>query len=755
MTRIPTRIRIAVLAVGLCILYAAGLRICVRASEAPVTYNRQIAPILYKNCTTCHHPGGGGPFSLLTYEDARRRGPQLVQATSSHYMPPWLPEHGYGDFADERRLTAEGIALIQKWVSTGMPRGDDPAPPAPHYDTAWTLGKPDLVLTVERPATLPASGSDIFLNFVLPYPLNQTHYIRAMEIRPGTPQVVHHANVLVDRTASWRRAHPDSWREGVPGMELTVDAGDTFDPDSHFLFWKPDTPALVEAPGMPWRLDPGNDLILNMHLKPSGKSETVAAEIGLYFTDTPPSKQPMLLQLEHDAALDIPPGKSDFVIDDQLKLPIDVDVLGIYPHAHYLGKDLQGYAILPSGEKKWLIWIRSWDIDRQSVYRYRKPVFLPKGTTIHMRYIYDNSRGNVHNPNDPPIRVRAGNRSVDEMGHLWLQVLPVNTPPNSPDPRLLLETAWMQARLRKAPNDTLALYNLAAAATSEGKYTDAVSAYKKVVSLDPKDARAWNGLGVALENAGDWQSAEQVFQKASSADPSLTDAIYNRARIELDHGQPSDAEQSFRAVLAQSPNDAAAHSGLAQALLRKGNEEGNGKGNQAAAQSEFAAALRIDPQNLDALEGLGQIALSQGQPAQAAVFLEKALLEKASQRSPNDAIVHEQLALAYAQSGRYADAAQQLKDALRLSPADPQIHAMLSQVVEATGDLRQAIAEQREALRLNPSDADGWNNLGVLEARAGNSAAAREDFEHALRIAPDHAAAKANLARLTPGNAQR
>ena len=162
-------------------------------------------------------PAEAARSSLLTYEDARRRGPQIAQVTASRFMPSWLPEHGYGDFADERRLSSEEIALIQKWVSTGMPRGDTAeAPPIPQYDTTWTLGKPDLILTIQHPATLPASGSDIFLNFVLPYPLAQTHYIRAMEIRPGTPQVVHHANVLIDRTASWRRAHPDTWRDGVP-----------------------------------------------------------------------------------------------------------------------------------------------------------------------------------------------------------------------------------------------------------------------------------------------------------------------------------------------------------------------------------------------------------------------------------------------------------------------------------------------------------------------------------------------------------
>ena len=174
-----------------------------------VTWSGQIASLVYGNCTTCHHPGGAGPFSLLTYQDARRWGPQMATVTSSRYMPPWLPEHGYGDFADERRLSSEQIALIAKWVAAGMPEGDaSAAPPPPAYSETWQYGTPDLILTVERPFTLAASGTDVFRNFVLPYPLKQTHYIRAMEIRPAAPQIVHHANILIDRTASFRRAHP-------------------------------------------------------------------------------------------------------------------------------------------------------------------------------------------------------------------------------------------------------------------------------------------------------------------------------------------------------------------------------------------------------------------------------------------------------------------------------------------------------------------------------------------------------------------
>lgn len=707
-------------------------------SPAAVTWSRQIAPLVYKNCTTCHHPGGGGPFSLLTYHDAVRRGPQIATVTQSRFMPPWLPEHGYGDFEGERRLSDEDIALIAKWVKDGMPEGDPvTAPTEPAYSDTWQYGKPDLILTVERPFNLPASGTDVFRNFVLPYPLKQTHYIRAMEIRPGAPQIVHHANILIDRTASFRRDHPTQWKDGVPGMELEVDAGNDFDPDSHFLFWKPDTPVLVEPEGMPWRLDPGNDLILNMHLKPSGKPEVVSAQVGLYFTDKPPSKEPMLLQLEHDSALDIPPGKRDFVVEDALRLPVDVDVLGIYPHAHYLGKDLEAWAILPDQEKKWLIVIRDWDIDRQSVYRYRKPVYLPKDSVVHMRYLYDNSSDNVRNPHIPPIRVKAGNRSEDEMAHLWLQVLPVNVPANVPDPRLLLEEAWMRNRLDKEPDDIIALYNLASALAGLGKYQDAVAAYRRVLNLQPDDARALTGLGAALESAGDWQQAQKIYQQAIEAHSESCDARFNLAQLELKHDQTSDAEQNFRTMLDQCPGDAGIHSGLGAALASEGQPE--------AAQSEFRRALEIDPHDFTALYNLGTLAIQANQFQQAASYLEEAT----KQRS-NDVDTHEQLANAYAQLGRLGDAVIQLRQAINLSPQNPVLYALLSQVLAGTGQLEEAIAEEKAALHLRINDADGWNNLGVLEARAGNTAAARNDFHHALQLAPGHTQARANLEHLPP-----
>lgn len=712
-------------------------RPAVRAAEAPVTWSRQIAPIVYRNCAVCHHPGGAGPFSLLSYADARRHAPQILDVTQSRYMPPWLPAPGYGDFVGERRLGVEDLTLIRRWVESRMPEGDPAEAPAPpHYATTWQLGKPDLILSIEHPYSLGASGADVFRNFVLPYPLAQTHFIRAMEILPGTPQVIHHANVLIDRTASYRRAHPD-WKDGIPGMELELDGGNTFDPDSHFLFWKPDTPALVEPSGMPWRLDPGNDLILNMHLKPSGKPETIDAQVGLYFATAPPTSHPMLLQLDGDRELDIPAGDRSFIVEDALTLPVDVDVLGIYPHAHYLGRELDGWAMLPGGQKKWLIRIPSWDIDRQSVYHYRNPVFLPRGSVLHMHYVYDNSGQNIHNPNAPPIRVRAGNRSVDEMAHLWLQVLPVNIPKGSPDPRLLLEQAWMEHRVHDEPGDSVARYNLASADAALGQPVQAVVEYRSILHDRPNDARTLNSLGAVLEKSGDAQGAEQAFHQAIAIEPSGCNPRFNLASLELTQSRYPDAERNLRAMLADCPNDAAAHSQLGIALAAEGN--------QTVAETEFKAALAIDPQNFAAHYHLGEMAIAAGHPADAID-----LLSSASKENPKDIDTRERLAMAFAQSGHSADALAQLREAVRIDPTNAELHALLSQVLAGAGHLQDAIDEQQQALRLQPQDPDGWNNLGVLEARVGKSEAARADFRHALRLAPDDAQARANLAQLPP-----
>ena len=254
-----------------------------------VTFNREIAPIVFQNCVVCHHPGGAGPFPLLTYQDVKTHARQIAFVTRTRFMPPWLPAPGDFKFLDERGLTTEQIALIQKWVEQGALQGNAAdLPPAPSYTEGWPLGPPDLILKATKPYLLPASGSDRYWNFVLPVPITKTRWLKAVDIHPGQKRLVHHANMLVDRNGSARHMEKELGA-GFAGMELSIES-ETFDPDSHFLFWKPGSMPYAEREGMALRLDPGTDLVLNVHMQTSGKEEQIEPSVGLYFTDAPATR---------------------------------------------------------------------------------------------------------------------------------------------------------------------------------------------------------------------------------------------------------------------------------------------------------------------------------------------------------------------------------------------------------------------------------------------------------------------------------
>jgi Flp pilus assembly protein TadD len=586
---------------------------------APVTFNKDIAPITNEYCAPCHRPGQAGPFSLLTYSDVKKRAGQVAAVTKSRYMPPWLPEHGYCTFADERRLSDAQLRTIQQWVTDGLLEGsaaDAPAPP--RFTPGWQLGEPDLVIEAPKPFTLPASGPDVFWNFVLHVPVEQTRYVQAVEIRPGNARIVHHANLLVDRARS-SRAREASPGGGFAGMDLSIEA-DTFEPDSHFLFWKPGSAPNVEPDGMAWRIDQGNDLVLNVHLQTTGKPETVQPSVGLYFTDKPQTKFPMLIQLEHDGKLDIPAGAKSFLVSDDFTLPLDVDVLSVYPHAHYLGKLLEGYATLPDGKRKWLIRIPDWDLNWQSVYRYEKPVFLPKGTVVSMRYRYDNSEGNPRNPNHPPKRVVGGNGSTDEMGHLWLQVLPRG----DADRRDVLQEAIMRHRLEKYPADYSAHFNLGALMLSRKQPQAAIPYFRDALKADPQQAPALNGLGAALMMTGDTKGAALEFQHALDVQPGYANARYNLANALADSGMPVDAAAEFRQVVRENPDDAAARDHLFSVLMDLGNSLAR-SGRLTAAADILREALAIHPENAELHNNLGVVLGRTGDAKAAAAEFQAAL----------------------------------------------------------------------------------------------------------------------------------
>src|SRR5579863_6046841 len=520
-----------------------------------VTFNRGIAPIVFHACANCHRPGESAPFSLLTYADVKKHARQIAEVTRTRNMPPWLPSPQKLKFADEMRLPDAEIALIQKWVDDGAVEGAAPdLPPQPKFVEGWRLGKPDLILTAEKPLVLPPQGTDTYWNFIFPVPIQETRWVKAVEIRPGDKRYVHHANILVDREGASRQREAEPGA-GFGGMEIRIES-QVFDPDSHLLFWKPGTIPYVEPEGMALRLDKGTDLVLNTHLQPSGKSEVIQPSIGLYFTPHAATKVPMLLQLENDVKLDIPPGEKNFLVTDDFTLPVDVDLMAIYPHAHYLGKDIQAFATLPDGTRKTLIHIPHWNLNWQAVYRYENPVRLPKGTTVSLRYTYDNSDENPMNPNHPPARVMGGNRSSDEMCHLWLQVLPVNFDPAQGDPRMALQEALARHNLEKNPGDFEAHYNLAAMLQAKSDLEGAVREYAAAVQLNSKDATANNALGAALVSAGRPQQAAEYLQAAVTARPEYFDAHYNLGLALASLEDFAGAARQFELALRLQPKEA-------------------------------------------------------------------------------------------------------------------------------------------------------------------------------------------------------
>jgi Flp pilus assembly protein TadD/mono/diheme cytochrome c family protein len=590
------------------------------SSLAAVTFGRDVAPIIYGSCASCHRPGESGPFSLLSYEDVKKHAHQIVKVTQSHIMPPWLPERGYGDLAEARTLTDEQIRTIARWVEQGSVLGP-PAdvPSTPVYPVDWKLGPPDLQVEAPVPLDVPATGPEVYWNFLLKPGLTTTRYVRALEIHPGNRRIVHHANLLIDRTQSAQRMEKTSGA-GFPGMDLTISRS-VFDPDGQFLFWSPGGVPLVEPEGFAWRLDPGNVLVLNMHLRPSGKAEQVRPVVALYFTDTKPAKFPIVIQMENDPGLDVPAGRRDFLVADDFKLPLDADLLALYPHAHYLGRLMEVYATLPGGERKWLLRIPDWNLSWQSVFRYREPVFLPKSSVISMRYHYDNSEANPRNPNHPPIRVMGGNHASDEMAHLWLQILPRG----GGDRRRVVEEAIMQHRVDKYSGDSSARLNLAVLRLARLDPQGAVPLLLDAVRISPDDAECRSTLGIALRAVGRSSEAIDQLQIALRIRPDLAVAQYNLGLALLQGGRTADAVVEFRKTAATFPTDTVITDQLARALERRGGELGRA-GDWDQAFSVYKEWVALKPKDPLAHVSLGEALVRQGKLKDALSQFDDALL---------------------------------------------------------------------------------------------------------------------------------
>lgn len=393
-----------------------------KLNPVKITFSRDIAPILYQNCTTCHRPGQIAPFPLITYEDAQKRARQIAQVTQSRYMPPWKATPGYGDFQHARILTPVQIAALQTWADTGAPAGNlANLPKLPNYPNGWLLGKPDLIVKMPKPFTVPASGPDLQECFVPQVDIPKDEYVVAYQFRPSNPRVVHHALFFTDGSGVARqkqaKSEADGRTVGYPSF-----GGPGFLPTSVLGAWVPGTEPEPLPDGIAKLLPKNNDIVLQIHFHATGKPETEQSELGVYFAKKPPTK---IVQgiLAADFALNIPPGAKDYTAQDSFVIPIDCKAISIQPHAHLLCKDMKVTATLPNGKVEPMIWIKNWDWNWQGAYQYAKPMPLPKGTRIDMVYTYDNSSDNLHNPNDPPKAVHFGEQTTDEMALCGIEVI--------------------------------------------------------------------------------------------------------------------------------------------------------------------------------------------------------------------------------------------------------------------------------------------------------------------------------------------
>ena len=500
---------------------------------------------------------------------------------------------------NQNSAVTDSLVINHRHYDTPMAesKGAAPGNPSEHLLIAqgtrgWPLGEPDLIVKLRAPYLLPLEDSDVFRNFVIPNVTSSDRYVRALEFRLGNHEVVHHAEFRLDETdASWQRDNEEPGT-GYEGMDNST----AHYPDGHFVNWVPGKRAAELPEELAWRLPAHADLVVQLHMMPSGFEEIIDPQIGLYFADELPKLNPQVIWLG-SRWLPIEAGDTNFVARDSYELPIDVDVLSVLPHCHFICKDIKAWAVLPDGSQQWLARIEEWDFYRQNSSRFKRPLSLPRGTIVTMEFGFDNSSGNERNPNNPPKDIEFGPLSSNEMADLWIQVIPRHELESGslkrfsarhlqqriierqerlvelePDVNRHIELALsyrrasqldkavarLQEALELAPENITVLESLAIALTDVGRLDDALNHWRRCVQLDPNDSRAHLNLGIALGFSNQVVEAVSHLKLATQLDPAFAPAYFRLGRAQSYLGRFDDALLSFRAALTLDPHEPSA-----------------------------------------------------------------------------------------------------------------------------------------------------------------------------------------------------
>jgi hypothetical protein len=384
---------------------ASGASMAGSTGGQRVTFTKDVAPILQKNCQVCHRAGEAAPMSLMTYEETRPWAKSIRENVLKRRMPPWHADPHYGKFRNDRSLSQQEIDTVVAWVDTGAQRGDakDLPPPAQFVD-GWRIGKPDLEISMLEPFSVPATGVMDYKHFLVPTHFTEDRWVQVAEIRPGNRAVVHHVIAFVIAHGANTKQQPVEYLAG----------------------YAPGAVPLEMEPGRAKLITAGSDIMFELHYTPNGTPGTDLTKIGLIFSKEPPKERVVTVVL-NAYKFAIPPGDPSHEVATDLVFGTDVKLLSLMPHMHFRGKDFAISLVSPEGKSETLLNVPNYSFAWQTMYYPKDDIAAPKGSKIHIVGHYDNSVNNKYNP-DPTATVGWGEQTFNEMlGEITDVAVPVGT----------------------------------------------------------------------------------------------------------------------------------------------------------------------------------------------------------------------------------------------------------------------------------------------------------------------------------------
>jgi hypothetical protein len=412
----------------------AATPLAAAAPETP-TFNKDVLPILQTNCQDCHRPGAIAPMSLVTYEESRPYARAIAKAVTSRTMPPWFADPTVGHFKNARILSDADIATIAGWAEKGALEGDAKDKPAPvDFGDGWTIGTPDLVVTMPKDVEIPATGA-IDQSYVLVRAhFDKDMWVKAAEVKPGNPRVVHHMKAWIrPPDSAWMKDAPEGViynpPRGAVGFEGTAPQQNAVSSTGFravqdiLAKFNPGVEGQAFTTGSAAKfIAAGSDIVFEVHYTASGKPETDRSSVGIVIADAVPQQRHLTTTAISASRFEIPAGDSNYEIKVETVVTEPAKLVWVQPHMHYRGKDYELKAIYPSGEEVTILRVPRYRFDWQVGYELAQPLDLPAGTKLRTVSHYDNSSANKFNP-DPAKNVRFGAQSWDEMNVSFVGIL--------------------------------------------------------------------------------------------------------------------------------------------------------------------------------------------------------------------------------------------------------------------------------------------------------------------------------------------